>query len=110
MVLSNVSEQAAVGRSANLARHGMAYPVIPNAGAKGAAVRRLAEAAGGPVFFLDDIGWHLDTVAQAWPDAHQIHFVNDPRLFRLAEPSRHARLFTSSWLEAGAHLKAALGR
>lgn len=108
VVLSNVSPEAAIGRAANLARHGMAYPVISNSGAKGAAVKRLAEAAAAPVFFLDDIGWHLETVAEAWPETHQIHFINDPRLFRLAQPSPHARLFTSSWAEAGAHLRTAL--
>ena len=104
VILTNVADELAAARRANLAGHGMDYPVVPNAGLKGAAVAALAGRAGAPVFFIDDIPHHHASVAEAVPGAHQIHFVADERLFRLATASPHAGLFTSNWAEAAAHI------
>jgi hypothetical protein len=110
VVLTNVVPEQGAARRANLAGLGMNYPVLPNSGLKGAAVRRLAEQCGEPVFFIDDIAHHHADVAAAWPDAHQIHFVADERLFAMAPRSPHARLFTRHWPEARDHVMAALER
>jgi len=110
VILTNVIPEQGAARRANLARLGMDYPVLPNSGLKGEAVRRLAEQCAAPVFFVDDIARHHADVAAAWPEAHQIHFVADERLFAMASRSPHARLFTRHWLEARDHMLAVLGQ
>jgi hypothetical protein len=110
VVLTNVIPEQGAARRANLARLGMDYPVLPNTGLKGQAVRRLAEQCAAPTFFVDDIAHHHADVATAWPDAHQIHFVADERLFGMAPRSPHAKLFTRSWAEARDHVLTALGQ
>lgn len=110
VILTNVTPEAAAGRSANLSRHGIEFPVLSNSGGKGKRVRTMAESLGAPVFFIDDIPFHHDDVAKAWPDTNHIHFVADPRLFRFSIPSDRARLFTSSWPEAAAHILETLER
>lgn len=109
VVLSNVTPEAAVGRAENLKRHGIDYPVLSNSGGKGKVLQMLGAAAQAPVFFVDDIAFHHEDVAKAWPDTHSIHFVADPRLFAMAKRAEPARLFTSSWPEAAAHILGTLG-
>ena len=60
--------------------------------------------------FVDDLISNLDSVAESAPETHRVHFIADPRLFRLASPSRHAALFTSDWAEAAADIERALAR
>jgi hypothetical protein len=110
VILTNVAPENAAGRRANLAGHGIDFPVIPNAGLKGPMVAALAAAAGAPTFFVDDIPHHHASVAAAAPDVHLVHFVADERLFRMATRSPHARLFTSDWSEAATHILEALGQ
>jgi hypothetical protein len=104
VILTNIGADIAGRRRDNLTRLGMNYPVVPNSGLKGPALQRMAELAAAPVFFIDDIPQHHAAVAEAWPDTHQIHFVADPRLFAMAKPSPHARLFSSDWSETGDHI------
>lgn len=110
VVLTNVVPEQGAARRANLARLGMDYPVLPNSGLKGQAVRRMAEQCAAQVFFIDDIARHHEDVATAWPDTHQIHFVADERLFGMAPRSPHAKLFTRDWTEARDHMLSALGK
>ncbi len=110
VVLSNVAPEIAAARRENLRRAGMDYPVIANAGLKGEMVRLLADEAGAPAAFIDDIAHHHASVAESAPETHRVHFIADPRLFRLASPSRHAALFTSDWAEAAADIERALAR
>lgn len=109
VVLSNVSPQAAAGRARNLADHGMAFPVIPNEGMKGAAVHALAARTQGPVVFIDDSAWHHASVAEYGAGVHLIHFVADPRLLKLTKPSAHARLFTGDWRAAESDILELIG-
>lgn len=83
VVLSNVPPAQADARKRALARAGMDYPLIANAGPKGGAVKTLAADRAGPVFFLDDLPPHIDSVAAAVPHATCIHYVADARLSRL---------------------------
>ena len=96
------------GRRANLLAHGIDFPVINNSGLKGPMVAALARDLGAPVFFVDDIPHHHASVATLAPGTHQIHFVADERLFRMATRSPHADLFTSDWTEAADHILATL--
>lgn len=108
VILTNVAPEAALGRSRNLARHGIEFPVVSNSGGKGKRVREMAEALGAPVVFIDDIAFHHKDVAEAWPGTHHVHFVADPRLFAFSTRSPHANVYTSNWTEAADYIRAAL--
>lgn len=110
VILTNIGGEIAAGRRANLAAHGIDFPVISNSGLKGPMIAALAAKAAAPVFFIDDIAHHHASAAESHPATHSIHFVADERLFRMAKPSPHARLFTSDWPAATTHILAALGR
>lgn len=110
VVLTNIAPEAAAGRRANLAAQGIDYPVIPNSGLKGPMIAAMAARTGAPVVFVDDIHHHHASAAEAHPATHSIHFVADERLFRLATPSPHARLFSSDWAETADHILQTLGR
>jgi len=105
VVLSNLPEVARAAREDWLARHGMAFPVIANAGLKGAALKALADRTGRPVFFLDDIPHHIADAARRVPESHRIHFVADARLSRLLPPAEACHLRTSDWGEARAFME-----
>lgn len=80
VVLTNISADYRQARGNALKKHRMPYPVIANEGKKGAAAAALAERAGTPVIFLDDLPPNIASVRQGVPDAHIIHFIGDPRL------------------------------
>ncbi|TNE37423.1 MAG: hypothetical protein EP347_07945 [Alphaproteobacteria bacterium] len=92
VILSNLPLAQRQDRERALAEHGMPYPLVANQGIKGPPAKALAEAAGGPVTFLDDLPPNLQSVREAVPHATLIHFIADPRLARLigkAEASDH---------------------
>ncbi|MBN9533994.1 MAG: hypothetical protein J0H10_11615 [Alphaproteobacteria bacterium] len=99
VILSNVSDAQAGARLRNLAAEGFAFPLIPNAGAKGPAVKVLAEKAGSPTFFIDDIPSHIDSVAVEAPAVTCIHFVGDERLKPLLPKAEKAQLRADDWAE-----------
>lgn len=108
VVLSNVTPAQAPARLRNLAALGFHFPLLVNAGAKGAAVKTLARRAGGPVFFVDDIPQHLASAAESAPDVFRIHLIGDERLKPLLPPSPHAHLRADTWRDADAFIRARL--
>lgn len=107
VVLTNLPLHAREARIENLAAHGMDYPLIVGSGAKGPLVSALitrhlslSSDALPPVFFLDDISYHIDSVAEHVPDVLRIHFVADPRLARLATTASRADARIDVWSEA----------
>jgi FMN phosphatase YigB (HAD superfamily) len=105
VVLSNVTPAQAPARLRNLAALGMEFPLVVNAGAKGAAVKRLAERAGRPAFFVDDIPQHLASAAELAPDVFRIHLVGDARLKPLLPAAKHAHLRAETWREADTFIR-----
>jgi hypothetical protein len=105
VVLSNVTPAQAPARLRNLATLGMDFPLVVNAGAKGAAVKRLADRAGRPVFFVDDIPQHLASAAELAPDVFRIHLVGDDRLKPLLPAAKHAHLRAETWRDADAFIR-----
>ncbi len=87
VILTNVALSNRPRREANLAQHGLAYPVIANEGVKGPAAARLSRGFAAPVFFLDDIPHNIVSVRAEVPQAVCIHVVADPRLAALLEPA-----------------------
>ena len=105
VILSNLPVPARAAREAWLARHGMPFPVIANAGLKGAAFSAMAVRSGRPAFFLDDIPHHIADAARNVPDGLLIHFVADARLARLLPPAEACHLRTGDWAEARAFME-----
>jgi len=104
VVLSNITPSQAPARRRNLDALGFAFPLLANSGSKGAAVRRLAQRAGRPVIFMDDIAGHHASVAELAPEVFRIHFVADTRLKTLMPDSPHAHLRAQTWRDAEAFI------
>lgn len=108
IILSNVPAKAAAARVNAMRTLGFDYPLIANEGLKGPAVKTLTEDHRAPVFFLDDIPHNIASVAQAAPDVHLIHFVNDERLRPIVPPAPEAHARIDCWAEAEPYLWARL--
>lgn len=100
VVLTNIAAKNRHLRAEALSRHGMSYPVIANSGMKGPAAAGIADLTGGPVFFLDDIPPHHESVRQSVPHATLIHFIADERLAKLLPAAEHADFRIDTWPEA----------
>jgi hypothetical protein len=108
VVLSNLPETARAARVANLAGHGMAYPVIAGKGPKGEIVKGLIDGIRRPVVFIDDLPPHIASVAGEAPSVHRLHFVADPRLARLLPKAADAHARIDTWPEAAAWIASRL--
>ncbi len=97
VVLSNLPIPNRAARSRALHAHGMAYPLVANVGAKGPAVQMLAEMAGRPVLFIDDIPRNHGSVRNEAPHVHCIHYVADSRLATLLGPAETAHHHAGDW-------------
>jgi hypothetical protein len=100
VILTNAPECSRRLRGDWLARHGLPYPLVVNAGPKGPPVAALAAAAGGPAAFVDDLLPNLDSVAEHAPAVHRFQHVADPALRTMAPcHQRHTRVETWAELE-----------
>ena len=84
VILTNAPECSRTLRGGWLTRHGLPYPLIVNAGAKGPPVAALAEAAGGPAAFVDDLLPNLESVAEHAPGVARFQLIADPALRAMA--------------------------
>ena len=96
VILTNAPEASRRLRGDWLQRHGLPYPLVVNAGAKGPVVRTLAQAAGGPAAFIDDLLPNLDSSAEHAPDVARFQLVADPALRAMA-PSGLAHPRVEDW-------------
>lgn len=96
VILTNAPETSRVLRGDWLARHGLPYPLIVNAGLKGPPVRALAEAAGGACAFVDDLLPNHDSVAEHAPEVARFQLVADPALRAMA-PASDAHPRVDDW-------------
>lgn len=108
IILSNLPATAREARAENLARHGMAYPVMAGSGPKGEIVRPMIEHMRAPVVFIDDLPPHHASVASVAPHVQRLHFVADTRLARLIGPSPHAHARIDTWPEAADWIRQAI--
>lgn len=97
LILSNLPESARDARQANLAGHGISYPVVAGSGPKGIVVKHLIEDTRQPVVFIDDLPPHHTSVATETPRVQRLHFVADPRLAALLPPARDAHKRIDEW-------------
>jgi hypothetical protein len=108
VVLSNMTASQVAPRLRNFDALGLALPLVINSGLKGASVKALAERAGRPVFYVDDIPRHLASVAAVAPDVFRIHLIGDERLRGFLPLSPHAHLRADRWSDAVAFIRARL--
>jgi hypothetical protein len=109
VILTNAPDCGREPRAAWLARHGMDYPMVVNAGPKGEAVATLAGRTSAQAAFIDDLLPNLESAAEAAPLVHRFQLVADPRLQPLAPcaPERHRRI--DDWPSLRAAIEGALG-
>lgn len=110
VVLSNMTPSQAPPRLRNFSAIGFNLPLMINTGLKGPAVKALAQRAGRPVFFVDDLPHHLASVTEEAPDVVRIHLIGDERLKPLRPPAPHADLIADSWDQAAAFIRTRLRR
>lgn len=109
VMLTNLPDAFRDDRVANLADHGMPYPVVTNSGPKGPAIRTLAAARQAPVAFIDDNHGYLLSAREHSPETHLVHFLQDPRFSRHVEHYDCMSLRTDNWTEAAAHVAHLIG-
>ena len=109
VVLTNAPQSARTLRGAWLKEHGLDYPMVINAGGKGPAVKALADAAGGPTAFVDDLLPNLDSVTLEAPQVATFQMVADPRLrpWAPSRPETHTRI--DAWPAMADAISAVLG-
>lgn len=108
LVLSNLPLAQRADRARALARNGMDYPIIANAGLKGPTVRALAAQIERQAAFVDDIGHHHESVAEHAAGVHRLHYSSHPRLRALQGHIPTAHHQAESWEELEAELRARL--
>jgi FMN phosphatase YigB (HAD superfamily) len=108
VVLTNITPAQAAARARNLARLGLAFPLVANSGPKGPALKQLANRAAAATFFIDDIPQHHLSCAEHAPDIVRIHLIGDERLKPLLPPSADAHHYAQDWRAVGAFIEGRL--
>ena len=98
VILTNVPFHARACRIANLAGHGIDYPLVANAGPKGPALRWL-DARAGRTAFVDDSPSQLASAARDAPEVARIHFVGDEMLRGYLTEVEAAQHRASDWTQ-----------
>ena len=97
IMLTNLPHEAGDDRRANLAGHGLNFPVVTNSGPKGPAIQKIASQVTAPVVFIDDSPGFITSAFHHAPDVHLIHFLHDERYARLVAPLDFVSLRTDTW-------------
>jgi FMN phosphatase YigB (HAD superfamily) len=100
VILTNIRDDLAARRSAQITALGMPYPVVTNSGPKGPAVASLFAGRRQHGVFIDDLPPHHASVRQSVPDIKQLHMVADAGLRRLIPAAEHADRRIDIWSEA----------
>jgi hypothetical protein len=109
VILTNIGEQYAGLRTAELARVGMPYRVVGNLGPKGEPIRALLEEyQPSHAVFIDDLPPHHSSAKSVVPHVHRLHMVAEAPLRHLipAAPDADARI--DEWPQALAHIQSVL--
>ena len=104
IMLTNLPHEAGDDRRANLAGHGLNFPVVTNSGPKGPAIQKIAAQIAAPVVFIDDSPGFITSAFHHAPEVHLIHFLHDERYARLVAPLDFVSLRTDTWQEMHPHV------
>lgn len=108
VIVTNAPASVRADRVANLAGHGMNFPVVMNEGGKGRALRWLVDRADAPVAFVDDSVVQHGSVAKRAPETTRFHFVGSEMLRGVIGAAETAHAHPDDWAEAEAMIRAAL--
>jgi hypothetical protein len=104
IMLTNLPHFARSDRLANLASHGLEFPVITNSGPKGPAILDLASRTTKPVVFVDDSAGFIQSAYDHAPHIHLIHFLQDERFAVHTPHFDFVSLRTDAWSKALPHI------
>lgn len=110
VVLTNIGQRHHAQRVAQLATHGLDFPVHWNHGPKGQPLAAIVQERRAPVaLFIDDLTEHHQSVAQHAPGVWRLHMVGEPEIAGKidAAPFAHARI--DDWTSAEAWIAARMG-
>ncbi len=108
VVLTNAPAEMRDDRIANLADHGIPYPVVMNEGGKGRALRWLALRAEAPVVFVDDSIEQIGSAAKHAPQVMRLHLVGSAMLKPIIGRADAAQGHPHDWAEATKLIQGAL--
>jgi hypothetical protein len=99
VVLTNLEYHRQQDRVDQLAKFGIHFPVYCNQGPKGPRVLELLEKYQPSVaVFVDDLGFHHQSVAEVAPAVWRLHMHVDPDIAPTVPPSEHAHHRIDDWL------------
>lgn len=110
LVLSNVPQYKYTERVANLAGHGMAYPIVANRGPKGAALQAITSEMRAPVAFVDDSPAQIESAAAHVEHLHRVHFSGCSVLQKVMPEVRAANAAPKSWADVVASIEEHFGK
>jgi hypothetical protein len=105
VVLTNAPFKVRDQRIANLADHGISFPVVMNEGGKGRALHWLQDQADAPVAFVDDSPKQIASAAKHAPDVARFHLVGCEMLKPIVAKSDDATHHPHDWAEAEAEIR-----
>ena len=79
IILTNISHHYAEKRRSRLTELGINHPMISSSGPKGILVKEIAKLTSSNVFFIDDIPYHINSVAKECPEALRLHYIADEK-------------------------------
>jgi len=101
VIVTNIGEEMASARAAQIHAHGLPYHVIGNRGGKGPAIRKLVEERRpAQIFFIDDLAANHVSVARDVPQCWRLHMVGEPELAPHVEVARDAHVRIDDWARA----------
>lgn len=107
-ILSNIPAAYRDARLANLAQHGIRFPLLTNCGGKGPTVQRMASTTSAPTAFVDDLPPQHTSVREHAPSVYRIHHVANKKLRPLLPKAEAAHIRLDDWLEIEHYLNALL--
>ncbi|MEM9370088.1 MAG: hypothetical protein AAGA26_02905 [Pseudomonadota bacterium] len=98
MVLTNVPKHGRDKRIENLKGLGLGYPLVENAGGKGAALAWMQRKIDAPVIFIDDSPNQIRSAKKIAPSVTCIHFAGAEMVAHLIPPCAEADHRVTDWL------------
>lgn len=101
VIVTNIGEEQAAARSAQLQAHGLPFPVIGNRGGKGPVVASLmARYRPAITLFIDDLESNHASVAEHAPEVWRLQLVGEPEIAPHARTSPDAHIRIDDWPSA----------
>jgi len=101
VIVTNIGEENAQARTAQLSRTNLPFPVIGNRGGKGPVVAQLiAKYRPDISIFVDDLENNHSSVAQFSPQTWRLQFVGEPEIAPYAPTARDAHARIDDWPSA----------